>query len=110
MEILFRCSNAVLWLVGDNQWACQAILERAARHGIEPGRIIFAARVDPDVYMARLQLADVFLDTFPYNAGTLASNAIRMGLTLVTLAGRSFASRMAARLLTAAGADQGITA
>ncbi|MFL5281651.1 MAG: tetratricopeptide repeat protein [Rhodopila sp.] len=108
MQILQRCDNAVLWLVGDNQWARHNILERAVRHGIEPGRIIFAARVDPDLYMARLRLADVFLDTFPYNAGTLASDAIRMGLPLVTIAGRSFASRMAARLLAAAGAYQGI--
>jgi predicted O-linked N-acetylglucosamine transferase (SPINDLY family) len=58
--------------------------------------------------MARLRLADLFLDTFPYNAGTIASDAIRMGLPLVTLSGRGFASRMAGRLLTAVGARQGI--
>jgi predicted O-linked N-acetylglucosamine transferase (SPINDLY family) len=58
--------------------------------------------------MARLSLADVFLDTFPYNAGTIASDAIRMGLPLVTLAGQAFASRMAASLLTALGATAGI--
>jgi predicted O-linked N-acetylglucosamine transferase (SPINDLY family) len=64
--------------------------------------------VGPDEYMARLRLADLFLDTFPYNAGTIASDAIRMGVPLVTLSGRAFASRMAGRLLVAAGARQGI--
>jgi predicted O-linked N-acetylglucosamine transferase (SPINDLY family) len=59
--------------------------------------------------MARMPLADLFLDTFPYNAGTVASDAIRMGLPLVTRVGEAFASRMAARLLYAIGADDGIT-
>jgi predicted O-linked N-acetylglucosamine transferase (SPINDLY family) len=58
--------------------------------------------------MARMVLADLFLDTSPYNAGTIASDAIRMGLPLVTLSGESFASRMAGRLLAAIGADRGI--
>ena len=68
----------------------------------------FAARVDPAEYMARLALPDLFLDTFPYNAGTIASDAIRMGLPLLTLRGESFASRMASRLLDAIGAEEGI--
>jgi predicted O-linked N-acetylglucosamine transferase (SPINDLY family) len=55
-----------------------------------------------------LELADLFLDTFPYNAGTIASDAIRMGLPLLTLSGRSFASRMAASLLRGIGAETGI--
>jgi predicted O-linked N-acetylglucosamine transferase (SPINDLY family) len=109
MAILRRSENAILWLVSDNEWARANMLERAAACGIDPGRIIFAPRVGPDEYMARLSLADVFLDTFPYNAGTIASDAIRMGLPLVTLAGQAFASRMAASLLTAIGATAGIT-
>ena len=71
-------------------------------------RLLFAARVGPDEYMARLAVADLFLDTFPYNAGTIASDAIRMGLPLLTLTGQSFASRMAARQLEAVGAADGI--
>jgi predicted O-linked N-acetylglucosamine transferase (SPINDLY family) len=109
MEILRRSDNAILWLVSDNEWARANMLKRAAELGIDPGRIVFAPRVGPDEYMARLSLADVFLDTFPYNAGTIASDAIRMGLPLVTLAGQAFASRMAASLLTALGATAGIT-
>ena len=108
MEILRRSENAILWLVSDNEWARANMLKRAAGLGIDPGRIVFAPRVGPDEYMARLSLADVFLDTFPYNAGTIASDAIRMGLPLVTLAGQAFASRMAASLLTAIGATAGI--
>jgi predicted O-linked N-acetylglucosamine transferase (SPINDLY family) len=108
MEILRRSPNAVLWLVGDNEWARRNMVERADSSGIDPARIVFASRVGPNEYMARLGSADVFLDTFPYNAGTIASDAIRMGLPLVTMVGRSFASRMAASLLTAVGAREGI--
>jgi predicted O-linked N-acetylglucosamine transferase (SPINDLY family) len=108
MEILRNSDDSVLWLVGDNEWAQRNMLARAAVFGVDPARIIFASRVGPDEYMARLPLADLFLDTFPYNAGTIASDAIRMGLPLLTMSGRSFASRMAASLLTAAGASQGI--
>jgi predicted O-linked N-acetylglucosamine transferase (SPINDLY family) len=109
MDILRHTGESVLWLVDDNQWARQNLKLRAMVAGIDPARLIFAARVDPASYMSRLALADLFLDTFPYNAGTIASDAIRMGLPLLTLAGRSFASRMAASLLHAIGADAGIT-
>ena len=108
LEILRGAGNAVLWLVGDNPWARDNLRARAHGSGIDPDRLIFAARVDPAEYMARLALPDLFLDTFPYNAGTIASDAIRMGLPLLTLRGESFASRMASRLLEAIGAEEGI--
>jgi predicted O-linked N-acetylglucosamine transferase (SPINDLY family) len=108
MQIMQQ-TDAVLWLVDDNQWARQNLRLRAMISGVHPSRLIFAPRVDPARYMARLSLADLFLDTFPYNAGTIASDAIRMGLPILTRAGDSFASRMAARMLTAIGADDGIT-
>jgi predicted O-linked N-acetylglucosamine transferase (SPINDLY family) len=76
--------------------------------GIDPDRIIFANRVDPALYLSRMRLADLFLDTFPYNAGTVASDALRMELPLLTLCGRSFASRMASRMLDLLGAHAGI--
>ncbi|WP_428485135.1 hypothetical protein [Rhodopila sp.] len=109
MAILSQTTGSVLWLVDDNEWSRQNLRLHAMVAGIDPGRLIFAGRVDPAAYMVRLTLPDLFLDTFPYNAGTIASDAIRMGLPLLTLAGRSFASRMAARLLHAIGADDGIT-
>ena len=108
MEVLGRCENSVLWLAADHAKAQANMVERAAARGISGKRIIFAARVGPDDYMARLTLADLFLDTFPYNAGTIASDAIRMGLPLITRAGWSFASRMAGRLLMSVGAADGI--
>jgi predicted O-linked N-acetylglucosamine transferase (SPINDLY family) len=108
LEILRRVETAVLWLTADNVWSCVNLRLRAAAAGVGPERIIYAGRVSPADYMARMVLADLFLDTSPYNAGTIASDAIRMGLPLVTLSGESFASRMAGRLLAAIGADRGI--
>jgi predicted O-linked N-acetylglucosamine transferase (SPINDLY family) len=108
MRILHGLPQALLWLTEDNATGI-ANLRRAAQHaGIAPERIVFASRCDPQQYLARLGAADLFLDTFPYNAGTVASDALRMGLPIVTLAGKSFASRMAASLLTAAGLTEGI--
>ena len=108
LRILRQNGDAVLWLAEDNEWSRQALRVRALGGGIDPDRLVFAPRVAPPVYMARMALADLFLDTFPYNAGTVASDALRMGLPLLTLAGESFASRMAARLLQAIGAEAGI--
>ena len=109
MEILRRTGDSVLWLIGDNAWSRNNLRMRAMVAGVDAARILFAGRVDPAEYMARLALPDLFLDTSPYNAGTIASDAIRMGLPMVTLSGGSFASRMAARLLQAIGATEGIT-
>jgi predicted O-linked N-acetylglucosamine transferase (SPINDLY family) len=109
MAILAQVGGSMLWLAADNPWSRGNMQAEAARHGIDPARLIFAERVDPASYITRLSLADLFLDTFPYNAGTIASDAIRMRLPLLTLSGESFASRMAARLLAAAGATPGIT-
>jgi predicted O-linked N-acetylglucosamine transferase (SPINDLY family) len=109
LSILRQVDDAVLWLAADNQWSQNTLRLRAGEAGIDAERLIFAERTDPSLYMSRLSLADLFLDTFPYNAGTVASDAIRMQLPLITLSGQSFASRMAARFLTAIGADRGIT-
>ncbi len=109
MDILRQTDGSILWLVDDNMWSRQNLRLRALISGIDPKRLVFAPRIDPAQYMARLALGNVFLDTFPYNAGTIASDVIRMGLPMVTLAGQSFASRMAARMLHAIGADSGIT-
>ena len=108
MSILRAAPDSVLWLCPDNAWSPVALRQAARVAGIADHRIIFADRVDPAVYLSRMRLADLFLDTFPYNAGTVASDALRMELPLLTLCGRSFASRMAARLLDLLGADEGI--
>ena len=108
MAILRRVPHAVLWLASDNPWAPQNLRDRATALGVDAARLVFTGRVDPAQYMARLALGDLFLDTFPFNAGTVASDAIRMGLPLITLSGEGYASRMAGRFLSAIGAERGI--
>jgi predicted O-linked N-acetylglucosamine transferase (SPINDLY family) len=109
MRILQRVPDSVLWLVADNQWAEKNLRREALARGIGPERIIFAARVSPQDYLARFAIADLFLDTFPFNAGTTANDALWMGLPVLTRTGRSFSSRMAGALLTAAKMDELIT-
>ncbi|MBX9593002.1 MAG: glycosyl transferase family 1, partial [Roseomonas sp.] len=108
MEILRQVPRSVLWLVDDNAPGRRNLLARAAEAGIGQDRLVFAARVDPARYRARLALGDLFLDTTPYNAGTVASDALRMGLPILTLSGQAFASRMAGSLLAAIGLPEGI--
>lgn len=102
MRILQRVPGSVLWLLADNVWAENNLRHAARAQGISEDRIIFAGRVAPENYLARYAVADLFLDTFPFNAGTTANDALWMGLPVLTCSGRSFASRMAGALLTAA--------
>ncbi len=109
MQILQQVSGSVLWLLADNDSARDNMLRVAAAHGIAPERLVFAPRVSPAEYLARFQLADLMLDTFPFNAGTTASDALWMGLPIVTRTGRTYISRMAGSLLTAVGLPDLIT-
>jgi predicted O-linked N-acetylglucosamine transferase (SPINDLY family) len=108
MEILNRALNSVLWIYVDNNDAKENLRAFAASRGIGEDRLLFASRVEPSLYRGRLALADVFLDTYPYNAGTTASDALRVGLPIVTVSGESFISRMAGSLMTAMGVSDGI--
>lgn len=108
VEILKRVDNSVMWLMADNEWSRANMMGRIVAAGIDPSRLIFAGRVDPPQYLSQLRCADLFLDTFPYNAGTTASDALRMGLPMVTYSGQSFVGRMAGSLLHALGMDLGI--
>ncbi|SDI03580.1 tetratricopeptide repeat protein [Propionivibrio dicarboxylicus] len=103
MNILKRVPNSVFWLLADNRWAQENLRQAAAVQGVDPTRLIFAGRVAPENYLARYLNADLFLDSFPFNAGTTANDALWMSLPVLTLSGRAFASRMAGALLTAAG-------
>jgi len=107
-RIVGAVPGSVLWLIDDNPESRAALTARWDQAGLAPDRLIFAPRVDPDRYRARLALADLFLDTSPYNAGTIASDALRMGLPMVTLQGQAFSARMASSLLTAIGLPEGI--
>ena len=109
MNILRRVPGSVLLLLADNQWSEANIKKEAKARKIHPQRLVFGPRLSPENYLARYQVADLFLDSFPFNAGTTANDALWMGLPLLTLTGRSFASRMAGALLTAAKMDTLIT-
>ena len=109
MQILDQVNNSVLWLLADNQWARENMLACASRHGVDASRLIFAPRVAPDEFRARLRLADLFLDTFPYNAGATASDVLWMGTPVLTLSGKTYISRMAGSLLTHVGLPDLIT-
>ena len=103
MRVLLQVPRSVLWLLADNDTARENMLRQADSHGVPRDRLIFAPRVAPPEYLARFQCADLVLDTFPYNAGTTASDALWMGTPIVSLSGRSYISRMAGSLLTAVG-------
>ena len=109
LSLLDRVPGSVLWLLADNPWAEKNLRQVAEGHGFAPDRLVFAARVSPENYLARYLIADLFLDTFPFNAGTTANDCLWMGCPLVTYTGRSFGSRMAGALLTAAGLSELIT-
>ena len=109
MRILKGAPKSVLWLLADNEWAKENLLDAARKMGIKKERLIFAPRAVPPEYLARYQLADLFLDTYPFNGGTTANDALFMGLPLLTLSGRTFASRYAGSLLTHLGLPELIT-
>ena len=102
MRLLDRIEGSVLWLLEGNASIGANLRKEAAARGIAPERLIFAGRTSPEQHLARQQLADLFLDTLPYNAHTTASDALWAGLPLITLPGQSFPARVAASILQAA--------
>jgi len=109
LRLLNKLPNSVLWLLDCNSWAKQNLWQAAQRSGIAKERIIFAPRVNIADHLARHIHADLFLDTQPYNAHTTCSDALWMGLPVLTCAGDTFSSRVAGSLLQAAGLPQLIT-
>ena len=109
MRLLERIHGSVLWLFRDRALAETNLRREAAARGIDPARLVFAARLPQADHLARHQLADLFLDTLPYNAHTTASDALWMGLPVVTCCGQSFAGRVAASLLRAIGMPDLVT-
>jgi predicted O-linked N-acetylglucosamine transferase (SPINDLY family) len=109
MRILNAVEGSVLFLYADNEWAKANLIDEAILRGVDSARLIFGERIPTEEYLARYRVCDLFLDTFPYNAGTTASDALWVGLPVLTLMGQSFASRMAASLLNAIGLPELIT-
>lgn len=109
MNILRRVDGSILWLLGSEQSAKKNLHTEASKLGIDSDRIIFGERLLRDEYLARYKLADLFLDTFPFNGGATASDCLWSGLPILTCAGEAFASRMAASLLSAIDLPELIT-
>jgi predicted O-linked N-acetylglucosamine transferase (SPINDLY family) len=103
MHILRKTTDSVLWLIEDNSSVAANLREEAKARGVDPDRLIFAKRMYPTEHLARHRLADLFLDTLPYNAHTTASDALWAGLPVLTQLGSTFPGRVAASLLNAVG-------
>lgn len=110
LRLLKGVPGSVLWLSLKSP-AQQANLQaEAQREGVAPQRLVFAPFVDAELHARRLRLADLFLDTWPYNAHATAVDVLWAGVPLLTCRGATFASRVAASLLQAAGLPELITA
>ncbi len=109
MRILQQVAGSVLFLYADNDLAAANLRKEAERRGVDGARLVFGKRLPAEDYLARYAVADLFLDTFTYNAGTTASDALWTGLPVLTCIGESFASRVAASLLDAIGLPELIT-
>ena len=101
--------DSVLWIFAGSNHAKENFKRNALIQGIDPQRLIIAPKVSAEKYLARMQCADIFLDTSPYNAGTTCSDALWMGVPVITCVGLTFSSRMAGSLLSAMGVPELIT-
>ncbi|MDD3371779.1 MAG: tetratricopeptide repeat protein [Alphaproteobacteria bacterium] len=110
MSILKRVPRSVLWLMGGTDEANLNLRAAAASHGVGADRLVFAAKLPNPKHLARYPLADLFLDTFPYGAHTTASDALWMGVPMLTLSGLSFASRVCGSLIRSAGLPEMVCA
>jgi predicted O-linked N-acetylglucosamine transferase (SPINDLY family) len=108
-RLLTQVEGSVLWLYEGNPQAKRNLAREAVSRGVDPARIIWAPHLPLAQHLGRLRHADIVLDTLPYNAHTTASDALWVGVPVITTPGETFASRVAASLLVAAGFPQMIT-
>jgi predicted O-linked N-acetylglucosamine transferase (SPINDLY family) len=110
MRLLAAVEGSVLWLTRTDEMAASNLRREAEVRGVAPERLIFASYISaPEDHLARLGLADLFLDTLPYNAHATASDALWAGLPVLTCKGEAFAGRVAASLLNALGLPELVT-
>lgn len=109
MRLLDKIPGSALWLLDANELVKDNLRKEAARRGVDPSRLVFAPKIDVPGHLARHRLADLFLDTLPYNAHTTASDALWAGLPVLTCAGETFAGRVAGSLLNAVGLPEFVT-
>jgi predicted O-linked N-acetylglucosamine transferase (SPINDLY family) len=100
IEILKEIPRAILWLIDDNPTTTNNLKAHANKTGADLNRIFFTPRASHEDYRAKLKLADVFLDTFPYNCGSTTNDVMSAGLPLVTMSGRTMVSRMGGSILS----------
>jgi predicted O-linked N-acetylglucosamine transferase (SPINDLY family) len=110
MQILRAVEGSVLWLLGDTASAAASLRRETVARGVSADRLVFAERMALPEHLARHRCADLFLDTLPYNAHTTASDALWVGLPVVTCRGETFAGRVASSLLQNLGLPELITA
>jgi len=99
MRLLTKVKKSVLWLLDNGPVSNENLLNEAKARGIKENRLVFAKRTSFEEYLAQLKYADIYLDTFTYNAGATASNVLWMGIPIVTKIGNSYSARMASSLL-----------
>jgi predicted O-linked N-acetylglucosamine transferase (SPINDLY family) len=109
MRLLTKVENSVLWLRQSNQFSHINIKNEAQKRKVDPSRIVFADKLPMDEHLARHRLADLFVDTFAFNAHTTATEALWAGLPVVTKIGLGFAARVAGSLLNAVGLPELVT-
>ncbi len=108
-RLLTRVESSVLWIMADNDYAKDNLIKEAAIRGIAEDRLIFTPRCNQGDHISRQAHGDLLLDTFPCNAHTTASDALFAGLPVLTIQGETFASRVAASILTSAGLHDLVT-
>jgi predicted O-linked N-acetylglucosamine transferase (SPINDLY family) len=106
MRLLGKVEGSVLWLYKSSAAAMHSLKKQAADRGIAPERLVFAPRINLEDYLARHRLADLSLDTLPYNGHATSSDALWAGLPVLTCLGASFAGRVGASLLNAIGLNE----
>jgi protein O-GlcNAc transferase len=109
MRLLAAVPGSLLWLAPGNVAVEENLRREAAARGVDPNRLVFAPRVGLSEHLARHTHADLFLDTFPYNAGATANDALFMGVPVLTCAGDTMSSRVAGSQLHAIGLPDLIT-
>jgi predicted O-linked N-acetylglucosamine transferase (SPINDLY family) len=109
MNILKEVDESVLWLFESNKNSVKNLKKEAVKFGVKESRLIFASHMPLEDHLNRIRLADLFLDTHPYNAHTTCSDALRVGVPVITYLGESFASRVAGSLLKALNLPELIT-
>ena len=109
MSLLKKVKNSILWLFKSNNYSIINLKKEAEKQGIQSTRIIFADRVSNEDHLARIKFADLFLDTFNYNAHTTASDALWAGIPIITKQGESFSARVCSSLLAALNLEQLVT-